>query len=323
MCTAISYISKDHYFGRNLDLHESFLERVVIFPRNMPLPMRHEASLHQHYAMIGMAAVLENYPLYYDATNEYGLSIAALNFPGNACYFPLHKGKQNITPFEFIPWILGQCKTVSEARTLLCNLNFADTPFHHDLPLSPLHWLIADKNESLTVEPTEHGVKVYDNTIGVLTNNPPFEYHLHHLAEFLNITNEQATNRFAPSVKIKPYSNGMGGIGLPGDLSSASRFVKAAFTKLNSPQYSTEDLSVSQFFHILESVYQQEGCAKVGEKFEKTIYTSCCNTKIGIYYYKTYENSQITAINLFGENLDGYDLVSFPLHRKQQYRWEN
>lgn len=323
MCTAISYDSIEHFFGRNLDLHESYLERVVIFPRNMPLPMRHEASLHQHYAMIGMAAIVNNFPLYYDATNEYGLSIAALNFPGNACYFPSHNGKQNITPFELIPWILGQCKTVSDTRTLLYNLNFTDTLFSESLPLSPLHFLISDRTESITVEPTKNGTRVYENPIGVLTNNPPFEYHMYHLAEFLNITNEQATNRFAPSVTVTPYSSGMGGIGLPGDLSSPSRFIRAAFTKLNSPQYNTEDQSVSQFFHILESVYQQEGCAKVGDKFEKTIYTSCCNTDKGIYYYKTYENSQITGVHLFHEDLDGSKLIEFPLQKSQHYLYEN
>ena len=119
MCTAISLTTQDHYFGRNLDLEYSYTESITITPRNFPFSFRQKKAISQHYAMIGTAFVQDNYPLYYDATNEKGLSMAGLNFPENAYYFPPEEDKDNITPYEFIPWILGQCATVSEARMLL------------------------------------------------------------------------------------------------------------------------------------------------------------------------------------------------------------
>jgi choloylglycine hydrolase len=143
------------------------------------------------------------------------------------------------------------------------------------------------------------------------------------LQNYLHVTNEEAVNRFAPSLPLKAYSRGMGAMGLPGDLSSASRFVKAAFTRLNSVSEDTESAGISQVFHILGSVAQQKGCVKIGNLYEKTIYTSCCNTTKGIYYYTTYENSQITGVKLQGIHLDSKELVSYPLVREQQIRMEN
>ena len=139
MCTSISYKANDHYFGRNLDLEYSYNETVVITPRNYSFSFRRAASLDVHFSMIGMAFVVDGYPLYYDATNEHGLSMAGLNFPTNADYKEPADGKENNTPFEFIPWILGRCKTVDEARMLLSGLNLINESFSEELPLSPLH----------------------------------------------------------------------------------------------------------------------------------------------------------------------------------------
>ena len=139
----------------------------------------------------------------------------------------------------------------------------------------------------------------------------------------MHVTNEEAVNRLAPSLPLIAYSKGMGGIGLPGDLSSASRFVKATFTKIYSVSKDAESASISQVFHILGSVAQQQGCVKVGNLYEKTIYTSCCNAAKGIYYYTTYENSQITGVRLHGVDPDSDKIVSYPLVRGQQIRMEN
>lgn len=323
MCTAISYKTKDHYFGRNLDLEHSYKETVTITPRNYPLNFRKSAPLTTHFALIGMASVIDGYPLYYEATNEHGLSMAGLNFPGNAVYLPEKKDAYNIAPFEFIPWILGQCKTVQQTKTFLDDTNLIDISFSTELPLSPLHWIISDKKESIVVEPAVSGLVIFDNPVGVLTNNPPFDFHMYNLSNYLNLTHEEPVNRFTNQIDLAPYSRGMGAIGLPGDLSSASRFIKAAFTKLNAISGESESSSISQFFHILGSVAQQRGCVKVNGGYERTIYTSCCNTDKGIYYYTTYENSQITAVDMFREDLNGKEPVSFPLVLQQQIRKEN
>ena len=323
MCTALTYKSTDHYFGRNLDYEFSYNESVTITPRNFPLFFRKTKSIPSHYAFIGTATIDHSYPLYYDATNEHGLSMAGLNLPDNAVYYPYTDSMNNITPFELIPWILSQCKNVNEAEKLLDKLNLVDMPYSSAYPLTPLHWFLADENRSITLEPLKDGLKIYENQIGVLTNNPPFDYHITNLSNYINLTAEEASNRFAPDYPIVPYSRGMGAIGLPGDLSSASRFIKAAFTKLNSVSDSSESASISQFFHILSSVSQQMGCVKVGNSYEKTIYSSCCNTDKGIYYYTTYENSQITGVCMHHTDLNGSELISFPLTKGQHINMAN
>lgn len=324
MCTAITYKTKNHYFGRNFDLEYSYNETVTITPRNYEFKFRKVEPLTTHYAMIGMAYVVGDYPLYYDATNEKGLSMAGLNFPKNADYKEYVDGKDNVTPFEFIPWVLGKCATISEVKSLLDNINLVNINFSEQLPLSPLHWIISDRDSSITVECVKEGLKIYDNEIGVLTNNPPFDYQMFNLNNYMNLSIKAPTNTFSDKIELDQYSRGMGGMGLPGDLSSASRFVRAAFVKLNSLSRDTEEESVSQFFHILGSVEQQRGCVEMGEnEYEITIYSSCCNTDKGIYYYITYDNRQIIGVDMHRENLDGSKVVSYPLMKKQNIIIQN
>lgn len=324
MCTAVTYRTKDNYFGRNLDLEYSYHETVSVTPRNYPFHFRKMGDMMEHYAMIGMAYVVDGYPLYYDATNEKGLSMAGLNFPGNADYKPEAEDKDNVAPFEFIPWVLGQCATVSDAKERLANINLVQINFSEKLPLSPLHWIIADKDGAITVEAVKEGLKIYDNPVGVLTNNPPFDMQMFQLNNYKSLSVHEPENHFAKGLELTTYSRGMGAMGLPGDLSSASRFVKAAFTKMNSVSGDSESESISQFFHILGAVEQQRGCVWMGEnQYELTIYSSCCNADKGIYYYKTYENSQITGVDMHKENLDGCEVISYPLVKGQQIRMEN
>ena len=323
MCTAIVYQGAEHYFGRNLDLEYGYAEQVCILPRNYPLHFRRMDCQPQHYALIGMATVADGTPLFYEATNEKGLSMAGLNFPGNACYLPDVPGMDNIAPFEFIPWILGQCDSVDEAEALLGRINLVDIPFSDSLPLSPLHWMIADRRRSIVAEPMADGLRIYENPVGVLTNNPPFDFHLHHLSNYMNLTADAATDRFSPDGQLQAYSNGMGALGLPGDFSSSSRFIKAAFVKLNSPTADTESESVHQFFHILSSVAMPKGSVLVKGKFEITRYSCCCNTCRGIYYYTTYGNSRITGIDMHNENLDASEPILFPLMTDSQIFMQN
>ncbi|WP_172122974.1 MULTISPECIES: choloylglycine hydrolase [unclassified Devosia] len=324
MCTGANYTTKDHYFGRNLDLEFSYNETVTVTPRNFPFEFRRMPRLDTHHAIIGMATISDGYPLYYDATNEKGLSMAGLNFPGNADYKPEAPGQTNITPFEFIPWILGKFETVDQVKAELRAFNLVDISFSEAFPLSPLHWIISDRNKSITVESVRDGLKVYDNPIGVLTNNPTFDIQSFNLNNFMHLSRNPPEPHFSDQLSFDVYSRGMGAIGLPGDLSSSSRFVKAAFTKLNAISGDSESESISQFFKILESVAQQRGCVDVGNgKYEITIYSSCCNTDKGIYYYTTYENSQVTGVDMRKEDLDGSALAAYPLIKGQQIQMQN
>lgn len=319
MCTAVTYKTKNHYFGRTFDLYYHYNEQVLITPRNFEFKFRKGESIKNHYALIGIGIKSGNYPLYYDAVNEKGLAMAGLNFPGCARYNKPASGKSNIAVFELIPWILGQCADIDEVLNLLSDINITDESFSEKLPTSPLHWIIADKNRAITVESLTDGLKIYDNTVGVLTNSPTFDFHMYNLAGHMNLTPLPPENRFTDKAELKRYSFGMGAMGLPGDVSSASRFVRAAFTKLNSVSGDSEEESVNQFFHILGTVQQVRGCTDVGEGvYEITEYTSCCNTDKGIYYYTTYENSRITAVDMHKEELNGTDIIDYGLAKGPQ-----
>lgn len=324
MCTAATYKTKDFYFGRTLDYDFSYGDEITVTPRHYSFHFREKGCMDTHFAIIGMAYVTENYPLYYDAVNEKGLGMAGLNFVGNAFYRKKEEGKDNITQFEFIPWILGQCSAVKEARLLIEKINLLDTSFSENLPVAQLHWIIADREESITVESVREGIKIYDNPVGILTNNPPFDMQMFALNNYMGLSVKSPENRFAPDLHLETYSRGMGAIGLPGDLSSQSRFIRAAFTKMNSVSGDGEKESVSQFFHILSSVDQQRGCCELEDgKYEVTIFTSCCNADKGIYYYTSYDNHQITAVNMWRENLNGCRLVRYPIIKEEQIRMQN
>lgn len=317
MCTSVSFNGNHHYFGRNLDLDYTFNQEVVITPRNVVFELRNGQTLSSHFAMIGMAVISNNYPLYFDATNEKGLSIAGLNYPKNAFYQPDEKTEKSIASFELIPYVLSQCTTIDEVKSLLDDLIITDVAFSPEFPSSPLHWIIADKHAAITVESDRDGLHVYDNPVGVLTNNPPFPTQLFNLNNYRHLSAKTSANFFAPQLDLDAYSNGMGAIGLPGDLSSMSRFVRATFTKEHSLKFQTVEEDINQFFHILSSVWQTKGLCDVGEEhYEYTIYSSCCDTDTGIYYYKTYNNSQISAVSLHHEDLDASDLIHYPLATK-------
>ncbi len=307
MCTAIAYRSSRSYFGRNLDLDRGYGERVVITPRNFELKMRCSENICRHYAMIGMATVIDGYPLYFDATNEKGLSMAGLNFPDNAFYPECAAEQDNVSPFELIPKILGECESVECAKSLLSKINIARINFSPSLPLSPLHWMISDKKKSIVLECTKDGTKIYDNPFEVLTNNPTFDFHVMNMNNFMGLSNGAAKSVFE-GVPLKNYSLGMGALGLPGDYSSPSRFVRAFFVKENSID---EGEPINQFFHVMNSVAMPKGCVKTDSGFEYTRYTSCCDADSGIYYYTTYNNLEVRSVSLHAADLEGHELVCY------------
>lgn len=324
MCTAATYKTKDFYFGRTLDVSCSYFEQITITPRNYPFRFTQGTEINSHYAIIGMAYVESGYPLYYDAVNEKGLCIAGLNFKGNAEYHQAVRNKDNIAQFELIPWLLCQCSSVDEAKVFLEKLNLVPTPFRDNLPIAKLHWLLADAQQAITIECVHDGIHIYDNPVGILTNNPPFPFQMFNLNNYMQLSVSTPKNHFSPALDLKPYSLGMGAMGLPGDFSSLSRFVRAAFVKMHSVSDSGEKESVSQFFHILNSVNQPRGCCVLEDNhYEITVYTSCCNAVKGIYYYTHYDNHQITAVDLHKEDLNCKELVCYPLICEEQIKFQN
>ncbi len=323
MCTAISYTNNDHYFGRNLDLDYSFNEKVCITPRDYPFLLKNGTLFKNAYAIIGMATVTNGYPLYAEAANEKGLCMAGLNYPDHDMY-KTQDDKMPIAQFEFIPYILGKCQSVKEAREVLKTITLSDIPFSEGLPITILHYIIADKDETIVIEHDDHGFLIYDDPYGVLTNDPSFPYHLANIRNYMHLSATNAVNRLSDKLDLKPYAEGMGAIGLPGDSSSASRYIRTIFNKFNIVSDGTEKDNVSAFFHMLDNVAMIKGCVKTKKGLDDiTTYSSCINASKGYYYYKTYDNSRISMIDMHKVDLDGKDLYIYDLDRELDIKCQN
>ncbi len=326
MCTAIKWNNETSYFGRNMDIGYSFNEQVVITPRQYEIKFKKEKTIKNHYAIIGMAMVADNYPLYADAMNEKGLAMAGLNFPHYA-YYPEKEdlNKVNVTPYEFILWVLGQFETVASVKEALQTLQFIAIPFKDSLPLATLHFMISDKKESIVVESTKDGLRVFDNPVEVMTNNPTFDFHLTNLSNYMNCSPiDMDEGSITSLMKVKALGHGVGALGLPGDTSTTSRFVKAVFLKSHAVSDGGEGSNLSTFFHLLDSVSVVKGCAVIDDgRYDYTTYASCMSLDEAIYYYKSYSNNQIHGITLFKEELDSKNLITFKLVTNQQVAMDN
>lgn len=322
MCTAVFFNHNGAFFGRNLDLEYGGKESVVIVPGNYNVRFRNFPETESGFSVIGTAIIEDGFPLFYDGINEHGLCGACLNFPGEAKYFPEKAGAKNIAPFEVLPLVLRTCSSLAEAKTLLEHANILSTDFSKSFPSTPLHWIFADKSGAFVAEPLECGLKITDDPAGVLANSPAFDFHMKNLENHLNLTPFEPENRFSKKLSLVPFSRGTGAMGLPGDFSSASRFIKAAFMNLNSLPGETD--GITQLFHILGSVEQIRGSVRLsGGELEKTVYTACMDIEKKIYYYRTYENNRITGVRFFGESFPGDKIIIYPMRKKQDILFEN
>ena len=301
MCTAIR---KNNLFGRTLDLEYSYGESVTFCPRNAPLSFRYAPQKNLHSAFIGCAHVRDGMPLWYDGLNEHGLSVAALSFPVSAVYAPPRPSLRNLCSFEVIPAVLAECKSLLEARSLLSETHVTDDAVASSLPPSPLHWMIADREGSFVAEPTAQGLQLYDNPADVLTNEPPFPYQMLRLSEAAVLSPTQPKNTLCPDLSLPLYSRGMGAIGLPGDASSSSRFVRGVYTRCHT--ILEHDEEIEGFFHILDTVAQPKGFA-LTDKGEPiyTVYSDCMDLSALRYSYTTYGCRSIRTRSMQEYDLDG------------------
>lgn len=297
--------------GRNMDIEFPLERKITITPRQHPLYTKHQPTLNNHYAIVGMSTIVSNYPLYYDACNEYGLCMAALAFRDNAHYHDARNERVNLAFYELIPYTLATCKNVREALDLIGKVNLTPEQFNDELEASPLHFFVCDSNGAVTVEPTHEGLKIYENPVGVLTNNPPFPSMLDHLSCFISLSTDDICECAIPGVSIKARTRGLGAVGLPGDLTSPSRFVRAWFVKSNIVAKDTRDSEISAAFHVLSSVEQQRGLIKVGDALEYTAYSAVIDMESTTYYYRTYDGTCTNSVSLRASDLDSDSLISF------------
>ena len=328
MCTALSIKSKEgnNFFGRNMDLEYNFNQSVIVIPRNYKYENKVTGNMvGGKYAIIGMGSVIENHAAMADGMNEKGLACAGLNFAGYA-YYEENKveGKENIAPYDFILWILFNHESVDEVKEAINNIELVNVPLNEKYPVPTLHWMVADKNgKSIVIEKTKTKFVVYDNTVGVLANNPTFDWQLTNLNEYIGLTEKHPKETKWCDQEIKALGVGAGTRGIPGDFASVSRFVRIAFIKSRMPEVDNIE-AIPQFLHMLDYVAMVKGGAMTAEgKEDFTLYSSCMNQEKGIYYYKTYSNNRINAIDMNKEDLNASEVKVFPYLINEDINYQN
>lgn len=315
MCTALTFVKETLFFGRNMDIDYDFGQQIAVMPREYPLKTKKAGILLSHYATVGTARVEDGYPLYAEACNEKGLCMAGLNFPFNAVYAEkAEKDKTALAPYELIPYVLGRCADLEEAKELLKNTEIVAERFKAELPLAPLHWIVADKTGSVVAERTADGLSVYDNPFGVLTNNPPFPEQVRNAEQISKFSVSNPKDAFSSDKSISGFCEGAGATGLPGDFSSPSRFVKAAFCLRHSVCDGGTEKCVAQTMRLLDAVSMPRGIVVTAAgRNDITVYSCCIDAENGAYYYKTYDGLNVKCVKLTQDNATGEEIYVYEM----------
>ena len=321
MCTGLALETKDglHLFGRNMDIEYSFNQSIIFIPRNFKCVNKsNKKELTTKYAVLGMGTIFDDYPTFADGMNEKGLGCAGLNFPVYVSYSKEDiEGKTNIPVYNFLLWVLANFSSVEEVKEALKNANIVDIPISKNIPNTTLHWMISDiSGKSIVVEQTKEKLNVFDNNIGVLTNSPTFDWHVANLNQYVSLRYNQVPEFKLGDQSLTALGQGTGLVGLPGDFTPASRFVRVAFLRDAMIKNDKDSIDLIEFFHILNNVAMVRGSTRtIEEKSDLTQYTSCMCLEKGIYYYNTYENNQINAIDMNKENLDGNEIKTYKYNK--------
>lgn len=319
MCTVIKFLDKDgnFYFGRNLDLDQrNYGEQPLLAPKGYEITYKHLPSETLTTPVIGMGINLNGYPLFFEAASEKGLAIANLNFPNNA-YFPedIVDDKENVTPYELTLWVLNHCSTVEEVKELLLNKShIIGTPVAEHMPISPVHWIVSDNSKSsIVIETTkDKGLQIFDNPINVLTNNPTFEWHLQNLNYYVNLNPHDTDDSVWDEKTLKPQGVGTGSLGLPGDATPQSRFIRASYLNANYPTADNETENVARAFNTLGSIAMPRGTVINREgDLEYTLYSCCYSQKTKTFYYRKWNDANIKEISISDQNREGDKLIAF------------
>ena len=306
-CSSFSWKTKNglHLLGRTYDqFGDLAANQIIHVPGGTACApgLGEKGSLPGGQSYTGMAVLGFGQPILVDGVNAAGLMGALLHYPEYAVYRSApDPGKTAVHPGRLLAWLLSRCSSVEEALEALEGLTLVDELIQGK-PL-PAHYILCGKSgETVILEPGEGGLRVYRNTIGVLTNSPGYPWHRMNLRNFVGVTNLPKAPRSVAGHEIREFGERLGGgFGLPGDYSSPSRFVRLAFMKEFAVWGNDELDGVSRMFRAFAPVDIPEGLAKAGpdgEEYEQTLCTSVMCAESGVYYFAPAWNRRISAIRL-------------------------
>jgi choloylglycine hydrolase len=313
-CTGISLKADDGAAirGRTLEFGFPMQSKVIIIPAGKEvtgtLPDGAKGLTYTtRYAIAGANAL--GMPVILDGINDQGLSVGLFYFPGYASYTPVttENAGHAIAPHEFGMWVLANFATVDEVREGLKNIVVVPTPApglgSAQGMVPPAHFFLQDKSgKSLVVEPVDGTLKVHDAPLGVMTNAPTYDWHMANLANYINLSvNDIGSIKFGDQ-EVSAFGAGAGLLGLPGDFTPPSRFVRAAIFSQSAAPNKTGDDAVLSAFHILNQFDIPKGsvvnAAAGGKMDEITEWTSVADLKNLRWYFRTHEDQSIHMVDL-------------------------
>lgn len=309
-CTGISMFAADgaYFQARTIEWAGTNLNSMyVVVPRNFSQTSftpkgQNGMTFKAKYGYVGLAVHEKEFIA--EGLNEAGLSAGLFYFPNYGSY-QLYDEKYNsttIADLQLVSWILSQFATVDEVKSNINNVRVVSL-MGGDGSEEAIHWRIGDNTGKQIVLEIEDGVyHIYDNPIGVLTNAPNFPWHLSNLSNYINLTPINPPAHEMANFMVKPIGHGNGFLGMPGDFTPPSRFVRAAFFKATAPMLPTARATMLQCFHILNNFD-----IPIGMNFPKneipdlpsaTQWTSAIDLTNRVIYYKTFDNNNIRMIDL-------------------------
>jgi choloylglycine hydrolase len=327
-CTGIRLIAADGtvVHARTLEFGIDLQSNVLMIPRGYARTGttpdgRDGLKWKTKYASVGANAV--GLPIIVDGLNEKGLAVGLFYFPTTAGYMPYiaaDAGK-TVAPWELGSWMLENFASVEEIRANIGQVVVPSVVFKAWGFAPPVHFVAHDASgKSIVVEYVGGKLNLYDNPLGVVTNSPGFDWHMTNLRNYVNYSVNNVPPVQLGSVKLEAFGQGTGMLGLPGDFTPPSRFVRAvAFSQSVLPSKTGEE-AILEAFHVLNQFDIPKGAARDEQKDEHgnvvadyTIWTSANDLKAKRFYFRTYENSQIRMIDLMKMNLDTRDIVTISM----------
>lgn len=321
--------NKNALHGRTLEFGIKVEASITFIPRNISFisktTLGDGLKYNSKYAALGTTAFKN--PLILDGMNEKGLSIGTFYFPGYASYVVTTKENQStsLSPADFPNWILTQFETVEEVKEAIKQVTISPievSGWGNEAP--PFHYIVYDKRgKCLVIEPLDQKLISYDNPIGVFTNSPDFNWHLTNLNNYINLSVINSKPQEINGITFKGFGQGSGLLGLPGDFTPPSRFVRAVIFSLNAEVSSDEQTSIATLFHLLNPFDIPVGSVKDkenGKTFEDSTQITCVRDPEYLkYYFKTYEDQRIKCVDLKKFDPNQSEILSVDISGNETY----
>jgi choloylglycine hydrolase len=334
-CTGIRLIAADGtvVHARTLEFAIDLQSDVIVSPRGFArvgeTPDEKDGlAWKAKYASVGANAI--GLPVIIDGLNEAGLAAGLFYFPtmaGYMAYEPADAGK-TVAPWQLASWALDNFASVDEVKANIGSIVVGATVLKQWGFTPPVHMIVHDASgKSAVIEYVGGKLNVYDNLLGVITNSPGFDWQTTNLRNYVNFSLDNHPPIELGPVKLEPFGQGSGMLGMPGDFTPPSRFVRAVAFSQSVLEPRTGDDAVLSAFHILNNFDIPKGSAREAEKDEHgniladyTLWTSANDLKTKRFYFRTYEDSRIRVVDLMTMNLDAKDLVTFPMRGEETFQ---